>query len=819
MNTTLNSAHYVKLKVFSTACFLLFALGVADSNAEDHAGRQCPSSLAARENFINDSWKFILGDPSGASAPDYSDDGWRTVDLPHDWSIEGRPDADNPSGNDGGYYPTGIGWYRKTFYLPEKETTAVTTLYFEGVYMGATVFVNGREVGTRPYGYSSFYYDVTPYLQKGKNTIAVRVDNSRQKNCRWYTGSGIYRNVKLIRTPRLHFEPWGLGVSTTDVDGKTMVGVDVAVRNDNDHAVTFTLRCAVKDRDVEVAVKEVRITLDAAETRVIKRQIPLTEPKLWTVDAPNTYRLECQIRQDDGQAGDIMAETFGVRTITYSPEKGLMLNGRPIDLNGGCVHHDNGCLGAASYRDAEWRKVRLMKEAGFNAVRTSHNVPSESFLDACDSLGLLVIDEAFDGWREAKTTYDYSTLFDAWWTKDVEAMVMRDRNHPSIFCWSIGNEIMERKKHEAVLTAYALAGHVRRLDPTRPVTSALASWDADWEIYDPLAAAHDIVGYNYMMHKGPSDHERVPSRVMMQTESYPNDAFVNWSRVNDYPYIIGDFVWTAIDYLGESGIGRFYYEGESEGEHYERNQYPWHGAYCGDVDLTGWRKPISHYREILYNDNLTLYMGVREPNGYYGDVRLTKWSVWPTWESWNWPGHEGKDVEVEVYSRYPSVRLYLNGKLIGEKPTTRAEEYKAVFTLPYSPGTLRAVGIDGGQEREAKVIETAGKPARIRLTADREDIPADGQSLAYVTVEITDKRGRVVPTADNMLEFEVEGDGVLLATCSADLKDGEAYVLPRRKAWKGRALAVIKSGRHPGKLRLTVKGKGLAKESVELGME
>ena len=345
----------------------------------------------------------------------------------------------------------------------------------------------------------------------------------------------------------------------------------------------------------------------------------------------------------------------------------------------------------------------------------------------------------------------------------------------------------------------------------------MAAWDDDWEIYDPLAAAHDIVGYNYLMHKGPSDHERVPDRIMMQTESYPRDAFINWTRVVDHPYIIGDFVWTGIDYLGEAGIGRFYYKGQTEGEHYLRDHFPWHGAYCGDIDLTGWRKPISYYRDLLYNpDAKKIYMAVKEPSGYYGEVKETLWSVWPTWESWNWPGHEGKDIQVEIYSRYPAVRLYLNSQLVGELPTTRKEEFKAVFTLPYQPGELRAVGVENGKEVDPQRLETAGKPDRIRLTVDRTELTADGQSLAYVIAEITDRQGRVVPIADNLLNFTLKGPGTLLGTCSADLTDCTTYILPERKAWKGRVLAVVKSGKEAGELTLTVKAKGLKAEKMKL---
>lgn len=792
---------------------------VATNKPETEKSITAVCKQAEREINFNENWKFHLGDIAGASARQFNDRSWHTINLPHDWSIEGRPEINNPSGNDGGYYPAGIGWYRKTFNFQQDDRLTETIIYFEGVYMNATVFVNGHELGTHPYGFTSFFYDITPYLRTGENTMAIKVDNSQQKNCRWYTGSGIYRNVKLIRTPKMRFEPWGTSISTITVSPQQTVQVETTVANRQDRPQQAVVQYRVLDDDNLLATKEKHVTLEAGEIRTLKTQITLNGAKLWSPETPRLYNLECRLQSSDGLQSDQVSTHFGVRSIEYSAQKGLLLNGRPLKLNGGCLHHDNGPLGAAAYRDAEWRKARLMKEAGFNAARCSHNPPSEAFLDACDHLGLLVIDESFDGWRSSKTPHDYSTLFDQWWTKDIGSIVLRDRNHPSVFCWSIGNEIIERKTPEAVLTAYALAGYVHKLDPTRPVTSALAAWDSDWKIYDPLAAAHDIVGYNYMMHKGPSDHERIPERVMMQTESYPRDAFANWNRLDRNAYIIGDFVWTAIDYLGESGIGRFYYKGESEGEHYQRNQFPWHGAYCGDIDLTGIRKPISYYREMLYNPGRKLYMAVKEPNGYYGEIKETQWSVWPTWECWNWPGHEGKNIDVEIYSRYPAVRLYLNDRLIAEKPTTRNEEFKAIFTIPYAPGTLKVVGVENGKETDARILETAGNPARIQLTADRTEITADGESLVYVMAEITDRKGRLVPNADALIKFDVQGAGTLLATCSADLKDESAYTDSRRKAWKGRAMAVIKAGKVKGKLQVTANGQGLKKASVTVQLK
>lgn len=770
-----------------------------------------------RKQLFDYGWKFALGDYSDASSIHYNDNDWRTLDLPHDWSIEDRTDPANPMGNDGGYFPAGIGWYRKSFELPSTYKDKKVGIYFEGVYMNAEVFVNGKSVGMHPYGYSSFYYDLTSYLRYGeKNIIAVRVDNSQQKNCRWYTGSGIYRHVWLTTTNPVHINHWGVAITTPEVnESKAVVQVKTVLRNETSSGRRVTLTTQLRRGEEEAGKGENAVELPANGTKEVIQTISVLRPALWSPASPELYKAYLTV-SEAGNTLDHTTETFGIRTITYSAEKGLFLNGKRIILNGGCLHHDNGLLGAAAYDRAEERKAELMKAAGFNAVRTAHNIPSEAFLHACDRLGLLVIDEPFDGWRDSKNKYDYSTLFDQWWQQDVESMVLRDRNHPSIFCWSIGNEVIERKKLEVVTTAKKLADHVHKFDSSRPVTSALAAWDNDWEIYDPLAAVHDIVGYNYLLHRAPADHQRVPSRVIMQTESYPRDAFANWALVEDNNYIIGDFVWTAIDYLGESGIGRYYYVGETEGEHYERNHYPWHGAYCGDIDLTGWRKPISHYRELLYNSEKKLYMSVKEPDHFYGKIKETLWSVWPTWESWNWPGHEEKEIQVEVYSRYSKVRLYLNDRLIGEQLTGREQQFKAVFTLSYEPGILKAVGVETEVEVEETIMKTSGNPAQIKLTADRTEIKADGQDLTFVTVEIQDKEGIIEPNANNHLSFDVKGTGVIAAVGNADLRDTDSYVGHQRKAWKGRAIVVVKSTQKKGKIVLKVTSPGLVPATVTI---
>ena len=709
------------------------------------------SATAQTKQLFDNGWKFTH---EGKSI---------SVDLPHDWAIYYASDpATGASGTDGGWYPGGKGEYRKMFATPKGE---VTKLHFEGVYQKAEVFINGQKAGQHAYGYTPFTVDITPYLYRDKrlNEVLVKVDNSEQPNCRWYTGSGIYRHVWLVTKGKQYIDEESLCVTTPDI-----------------HTVNIKAEVVMKD----------------GSRKPITKTLHVENPHLWSPEDPYLYHTTIEAE------GDVLPVTYGIRTIEYSAEKGFVLNGKPLLLNGACVHHDDGVLGAMAFDAAEIRKVRQMKDAGFNLIRTSHNPTTRAFLDACDSIGMLVIGEAFDGWRSAKKPYDYSTLIDSCYREDIRAMVERDRNHPSIICWSIGNEVIERKDIRVVHTAKMLKQAVLDYDATRPVTEALCAWDRDWEIYDPHFDVLDIGGYNYMIFKHASDHQRNPKRVMWQTESYPRDAFRNWKVVSDYPYVIGDMVWTGLDYLGESGIGRNYYDGETPGESWREGGVPeWHGAYCGDVDITGLRKPISHYREMLWKDSKDLYMAVKEPDGYRGKINTTSWSVWPTWESWNWQGWEGKPVEVEVYTKAPEVTLYLNDKQIGKKSVDISTEFKAVFSVPYQAGTLRAEA--GGK---SVTLSTAGEPAKLRLTADRPALKADGQDLAYITIEVVDAQGRVCPDAAIPCEAAVQGQGRLMSFATADLQDREPKTSPRVTTWKGRALLVVRSAQKKGKVTVSVKG-------------
>ena len=768
-----------------------------------------------RKQLFDYNWKFFLGDDSEAKTNSFNDAGWRKLDLPHDWSIEGKIHPKNTTGGGGGYFPAGIGWYRKTFQVPDEWKVKKTAIYFEGVYMNSEVFINGKSLGVYPYGYSSFSYDLTPYLNFGKeNVIAVRVDNSQQMNSRWYSGSGIYRHVWMVVTDPVHVAHWGVDISTPEVSSKkAVVLVKTKVKNETESAQSIVVKTLLSNNSKNAGNSQTQVELPAHSEKELTQTIQVSNPKLWTPETPYLYQAQIQVLKGKKVVDDTKTD-FGIRSMKFTAENGFQLNGKTVKINGGCVHHDNGCLGAAAFDRAEERKIELLKAGGFNAVRTSHNPPSEAFLDACDKLGLLVMDESFDCWKIGKNSNDYSKYFNQWWQRDLEAMVSRDRNHPSVFMWSIGNEIPERADPEAVKTAQMLLDAVKKIDKTRPVTSAIVNNDKNWDVFDPLMAVHDVAGYNYNLHRAPDDHKRVPSRIIVQTESYPKDAFNNWKLVQENNYVIGDFVWTAIDYLGESGIGRWYYSGEVPGEHWEHDFFPYHGAYCGDIDLIGWRKPISHYRSMLYNTNEKLYMAVREPAPEPLEIKETWWSVWPTWESWTWPVFEGKTVQVEVYSKYPKVRLYLNDKLIGEQPTTREQQFKATFSIPYSPGVLKAVGVENEKEVESTILQTAGDAAKIKLTADRKEILANGQDLSYITIEITDKDGIFQPNAASRLDFKIEGQGVIAGVDNADIKDTEQYVSNTRKAWHGRALVVIKSNHQAGEIKLSVTSNGLETKSI-----
>jgi beta-galactosidase len=755
---------------------------------------------------MDQGWRFNLGAVERAESPGFNDADWQTVNLPHDYGIEGKVDRSNPGGGSAGFFPSGLGWYRRTFTVPQLWQGKRVSVEFGGVYMNAQVWLNGQELGTHPYGYTAFTYDLTPCLKIGeKNVLAVRVDNTHFGNTRWYSGSGIYRHVWLTVTEPVHVAHWGTFVTTPEVSAsKARVVVETTLRNDAGFPQAATLTTQVADASGRVvAAEEAPLQLPAQGERTLKQTLSVAQPELWTPETPVLYRVVSRVKVGES-VSDEYQTPFGIRTVKYSAENGMELNGKILKLCGGCLHHDNGCLGAAAFDRAEERRVELLKAAGFNFIRTAHNPPSEEFLEACDRLGMLVMDESFDCWEQGKNRYDYSVSFKSWWQRDMDAMLLRDRNHPSVCMWSIGNEIPGKENTNGLRICKMLADYVRTKDTTRAVTCAYDTSTRN----DAFIANLDVCGYNYNLNNADSDHNRVPSRVMVVTESDPNQLFSYWRMSQQSPYIIGDCVWTALDYLGESGIGGWNGPGETNGF--------WHGSACGDLDLAGFRKPASHYRNIVWDRGEKLYMSVRQADTGNVRARTDRWTVRPAWESWTWPGMEGKDMTVTVFSRCDSVRLYLNDKLLEEKPTTPNEQFRATFTVPYAPGALKAAGAQAGKQTCDMSLLTAGEAARIRLTPDRSGLRADSQDLSYVTIEVLDKDGQFQPNADHLIKFSVSGPGTLAGVDNGDIRDPAPYQGDQRKVWHGHGIVVVRSSNTPGDIRLTASAEGLAPATITL---
>lgn len=758
-------------------------------------------------------WRFHLGDvPDALWRGSLDDAGWRSVDLPHDWSIELQRDPTAPSGSAGGYFPTGVGWYQKRFSVPAEWRGKTVLVEFEGVYMNAEVWLDEHFLGRHPYGYTGFRYDLTDALAPApEHVLRVLVDNSAQPNSRWYSGSGIYRHVWLWLGERLHIPPDGVWVTTPEVaPTEATVRVRTKVANATDAERNATLCSRVIAPGGEAAGSSERTEAIPAGDRIeLTQDVPLQHPKPWSPDAPHLYRLESELRVG-GQVVDTATTTFGIRRVELDAGSGFRLNGEPVKLRGGCVHHDNGPLGAASFDRAEERKVELLKANGFNAVRCAHNPPAPAFLDACDRLGMLVIDEAFDCWRNGKNRADYHVAFDDWWRRDLDAMLVRDRNHPGVVMWSIGNEVVERARPEGARLARMLADHVRNVDPTRPVTAAVNAdhGDSRWAQLDELFGTLNICGYNYAEREYRPDHKRLPQRIVYGSESMAKDAPEHWTAVLDLEHVIGDFVWTALDYLGEAGIGRVHFEG---GEAPLCGSYPWHQANCGDLDLCGFKRPQSFYRDVLWRRGSPLFIAVHTPLDDGRTPTNTPWG-WPDVRpSWTWPGSEGRPLRIDVYSAYESVELFLDDESFGGKP---AERFVATFEVPYRAGTLRAVGSDGGRQAAECELATVGEPAGLRLSPDRERIRSDPDDLCFVAVDIVDASGILHPNAGHAVEFTAEGAGTIAAVGNADPQSTEPYVGTRRSAYRGRCLVVLRSHGERGEIRLRAEAEGLAAAEI-----
>lgn len=710
-----------------------------------------------------------------------------------------------------GHVVGGTGWYVKDFMTPMEWTGKRIRLEFDGSYMDTTVWLNGTEVGKHPYGYTPFGIDLTDQVvpQGRHNILAVRVRNLGV-NTRWYAGSGIFRHVRLVVTNPIRIADQGLFITTPKVTpAAATVKALIEVENRSDAPAPLTLRLKISGPGGSPGGKaDLKGSVPAGGKKTFSIPVKVTGPRLWSPDSPVLYQAEVEVVAGTKQA-DRVTVPFGIRTFEADPEKGLLLNGKEIKLKGGCVHHDHGPLGAAALGRAEERRVEILKAAGYNAIRTSHNPPSKEFLNACDRIGMLVVDEIFDCWEDGKNADDYGRFFREWWKTDVTNWVRRDRNHPCVIMWSTGNEIPERYEPRGVKTSKMLADAIRDLDPTRPVTSAFNGVD---DRADPYLEPLDVSGYNYNPNKYLPDRARHPKRLMMATESVAKESFDYWAAVTSTPFVVGDFIWTAWDYLGESGIGHSRFKGEPDT--FQR-PWPWFVSNCSDFDYCGFVKPQGLYRQVMWGTR-KLALVVHRPLPEGKTEELSYWG-WPdVVESWNLTGSEGKTMEVHAYADCETVKLFLNGKEIGSKPGGRAARYDVTFTVPYEKGELKAIALTKGKAVAEASLTTAGRPANIRLTADRDSIANDRDDLCYVKVEVLDADGHLVPDEEGpTIRFTVTGPGELAAVGSGSPTKMESFRQPRRTPWRGRCLAILRP-KDMGTMILKAEGDGLFPSEVRI---
>ena len=786
-------------------------------------------AVAQRQTFSMDpGWRFALGDQQGAEQVAFDDKAWRTLDLPHDWSVEGTLDEKAPGGGRIGYLPTGIGWYRKSFRLPGGARSKQVWIEFDGVYMNSDVWINGRHLGKRPYGYVSFAYDLTPHLVSGVNVIAVRVDNSKQPNSRWYAGSGIYRHVRLTLANPLHVGQWGTFVTTPRADSaNALVQIRTTVDNGHASARRATLRSTIVDAaGREVARIDTAFDVAAGGQVELQQQLPIALPQLWSVESPSLYTLRTRVLEGS-RAVDDYTTTFGVRSIAFDKDRGFLLNGKRVKLKGVNLHHDGGAVGVAVPERVWQRRLEVLKEMGANAIRTAHNPPAPEFLDLADRLGFLVMDEAFDEWTVGKVEEGYNKYFQEWSERDLTDFVRRDRNHPSIVLWSAGNEIGEQKTPDGPNVLRRLIDILHREDPTRLVTTGNDEIYADGQPATvEFLNAEDVVGYNYVdrWHErrelyAEQDRHDHPEWKMIGTESTPafntftgayslgsDSAAVRpnyttgmiraerlWQWVAMHDYFAGDFMWTGIDYLGET-------------------RWPAKGAPTGPIDIIGHPKDSYYFYRSQWVDKPTLHL----------------------FPHWNWPAREGQVIPVLAYTWCNAVELFVNGKSFGEKrlefpaqgtsggwntyerPQVNATttDLHLTWDVPYAPGVLKAVGKRDGKVACEAEVRTAGAPAALRLTVDRDTIDADPRDVAHVKFEIVDANGIVVPTADNRVRFNVTG-GSIVAIDNANLSDHDPYRADNRRAFNGRGLLIVRATR-PGIITVAASAQGLKAAEIAI---
>ena len=742
---------------------------------------------------FNKNWRFNLQTESSE---------WVNLDLPHDWSIslERRPDA--PGQAAVGFFPGGRGIYEKNLPPDILPGDGKIFLECEGAYQTVDVKLNKDFVGRHAYGYTPARFDLTPFFNNNKeNLLRLTVDNSAQPNSRWYSGSGLFRPVNLWVAKYNIYIPFdGIFVLTPEITkDHAYCNIEVTINNSSDIKEKINIKTLIlkEEKIINENLEETFIEANNKKRFVFKTTIK--NPELWDIDNPALYKVIIQIIKEK-EILDEAETNFGIRSIKFTPEEGFILNGRVIKLKGGCIHHDNGVLGAASFADSEERKVKLLKDNGYNAVRCAHNPPSVSFLDACDRLGLLVMDEAFDCWVEGKNPHDYHTVFPLLWEEDLSAMVLRDRNHPSIILWSIGNEIMERDgRSNGAQIAKRLSDKVHQLDSSRPVTAAIcSSWDGtEWTLTDSVFVSLDVGGYNYLWRQYEEDHKRDPKRIMVGTESTPQEAFESWNSVLKNPYVIGDFVWTALDYLGEAGIGRVLINEKGKKENHPFcGPYPWHQANCGDLDLCGFPRPQYFYRKTLWESQPQIYIFVHpeQPEGF--EISHTYWG-WPDVQnSWTLPEREGKIVKIEIYSNCEEIELFLNNRSCGK---TKTDRNKALFEIEYKKGELRADGFINNKKVTSSFLKTADSPSKIVLIPEK----FSKNELIFVKAEIHDKEDIIYPCGDRTIFFTCRGSGKIIVTGNSNPLSTERYTDNAKKTFRGRCLCVIKRTEPKGKIILS----------------
>ncbi len=769
-------------------------------------------------------WKFIKDDVAGAQARDFNDDSWRTVQVPHDWSIEGPYSDEYASGT--GYLPGGIGWYRKTFKLDRSLRGKQVAVEFDGVYNNAEVWINGIYLGKRPFGYISFQYDLTSQLIFGgtENVLAVRVDHSQFADSRWYTGSGIYRHVRLRVTNPLHIDHWGTFV-TTPIAKKDIaeVQVETTVKNAADRAKNFTLCLYVlDDRGKVVNTVQSTESIVAGTTAVVTQTIPVSNPKRWSPDSPTLYTLESKIMADN-KVIDETVTRFGIRQFRFDPDKGFFLNGENMKLKGVCLHHDAGPLGAAVPEKIWKLRFEKLKAIGCNAIRCSHNPPAPEFLDLCDEMGFLVMDEAFDEFTPPKKKWvkgrnvdvpsyaGYGDVFEEWAVRDIQDMVRRDRNHPSIILWSIGNEIdyaNDPFSHPSMgdeykpdqppaenLTKYGkmLVAAVKEIDITRPVTAALANAPVSNAV--GFADVLDVAGYNYQEQYYAEDHQKYPNRLMIGSEN--GMSLEAWQAVEDNDYISGQFLWTGIDYIGESP------------------GWPVRSWTNALFDLCGFKKPTGWFRQSLWSDKPMVYLGAwirssSEEQG--GRRRRSRRNIVP---GWNAP--DGAEVSVFCYTNCDEVELFLNGASLGSKPISEARRGMLSWEVPFEEGTLTAVGKRGGITVCEYRLQTTGEAKKIQLVPDTKTLTADGKDVAALEFYITDENSVRVPNAENLITFTVTGPAELIGIGNGNPRGHQSHQGASHNAWQGRGLAIIRTQHgKPGTITITANAEGLESAKVTL---